>query len=39
MIHKRDERWHIDVTIHGVRYREALGTGDRREALMLEKDR
>jgi len=29
----------MDVTIHGVRYREALDTTDRREALALEKKR
>jgi hypothetical protein len=31
MIYKRDKLWHMDVTIHGVRYREALDTTDRRE--------
>lgn len=39
MIHKRSGRWHVDVTIQGVRYREALGTTDKREAKELEKDR
>jgi integrase len=39
MIYKRDNHWHVDVTIHGVRYREALDTTDRREALRLEKKR
>jgi integrase len=39
MIYKRDKHWHIDVTIHGIRYREALDTSDRREALALEKKR
>jgi integrase len=39
MIYKRDKLWHIDVTIQGVRYREALDTTDRREALRLEKKR
>jgi len=39
MIYKRDKHWHMDVTIHGVRYREALDTSDRREALALEKKR
>jgi len=39
MIYKRGEYWHVDVTVHGVRYREALDTTDRREALALEKKR
>jgi hypothetical protein len=39
MIYKRKKKWHLDVTIHGVRYREALNTTDRREALALEKKR
>ncbi|HUE53704.1 MAG TPA: hypothetical protein VMO80_15275, partial [Terriglobales bacterium] len=39
MIYKRDKHWHVDVTVHGVRYREALDTSDRREALALEKKR
>ena len=39
MIYKRHKHWHLDVTIHGVRYREALDTGDRREAVALEKKR
>jgi integrase len=39
MIYKRAKLWHMDVTIHGVRYREALETTDRREALRLEKKR
>jgi hypothetical protein len=39
MIYKRMGHWHLDVTIHGVRYREALDTTDRREASMLEKKR
>jgi integrase len=38
-IFKRGKHWHIDVTVHGVRYREALETTDRREALMLVKKR
>ncbi|MFN7939086.1 MAG: site-specific integrase [Bryobacteraceae bacterium] len=38
-IHKRGKQWHLDVMIHGVRYREALDTTDRREALALEKKR
>src|SRR5579864_8655488 len=39
MIYKRANRYHMDVTVHGVRYREALETTDRREALNLEKKR
>src|SRR5437879_9035146 len=39
MIYKRDGHWHLDVTVHGVRYREALDSTDRREALALEKKR
>lgn len=39
MIYKRNNYWHLDVTINGVRYREALHTADRREAAMLEKKR
>lgn len=39
MIYKRDKHWHMDVTISGVRYREALDSTDRREALALEKKR
>jgi integrase len=39
MIYKRNQSWHLDVTIHGVRYREALRTTDRREARALEKRR
>jgi integrase len=39
MIYKRASRYHMDVTVHGVRYREALETTDRREALNLEKKR
>jgi len=39
MIYKRGGYWHLDVTVHGVRYREALDTTDRREASMLEKKR
>jgi integrase len=39
MIYKRKEYWHLDVTINGVRYREALETTDKREAKELEKDR
>jgi integrase len=39
MIYKRNGHWHLDVTVHGVRYREALGTTDRREAKNLEKRR
>jgi integrase len=39
MIYKRKKHWHMDVTVNGVRYREALDTTDRREALALEKKR
>src|SRR6266705_7114711 len=39
MIYKRGGHWHVDVTVNGVRYREALDTTDRREALRLEKKR
>ena len=39
MIYKRRGYWHLDVTIQGVRYREALDTTDKREAKDLEKDR
>src|SRR5689334_8280935 len=39
MIYKRDEHWHLDVTIHGVRYRETLGSTDKRQAKELEKNR
>src|SRR5579863_9147484 len=39
MIYKRKGHWHLDVTIHGVRYREALDTTDKRQAKELEKDR
>jgi integrase len=39
MIYKRKGHWHLDVTIQGVRYREALDTTDKRQAKELEKDR
>lgn len=39
MIYKRGLHWHMDVTVNGVRYREALDTTDKREALRLEKKR
>jgi hypothetical protein len=39
MIYKRSGHWHLDVTIHGVRYREALNTTDKRQAKELEKNR
>jgi integrase len=39
MIYKRKGRWHLDVTLHGVRYREALDTTDKRAAKDLEKKR
>ena len=39
MIYKRGKLYYMDVTINGVRYREALDTTDRREAPSLEKKR
>jgi tetrahydromethanopterin S-methyltransferase subunit F len=39
MIYKRGQHWHLDITVNGVRYREALKTTDRREASALEKKR
>src|SRR6266487_4010196 len=39
MVYKREGYWHLDVTIHSVRYREALHTTDKREASALEKKR
>jgi integrase len=39
MVYKRGNNWHVDVTVNGERYREALHTSDRREALALEKKR
>jgi integrase len=39
MIYKRGNLWHMDVTVNGVRYREALDSTDRREASSLEKKR
>lgn len=39
MVYKRNKHWHMDVMVNGVRYREALHTTDRREALSLEKKR
>ena len=39
MIYKRGKHWYMDVTVNGVRYREALDTTDRREAPNLEKKR
>jgi hypothetical protein len=39
MIYKRVGQWHLDATIHGVRYREALNTTDKRQAKELEKNR
>jgi integrase len=39
MIYKRGGHWHLDVTMHGVRYREALDTTDKRVAKDLEKKR
>src|SRR5262249_52950808 len=37
MVYKRGMHWHMDATVNGVRYREALDTTDRREAAALEK--
>jgi integrase len=39
MIYKRFGHWHLDVTIQGVRYREALNTTDKRQAKEQEKNR
>src|SRR5258708_2493608 len=39
MIYKRNGHWHLDVTMHGLRYREALDTTDKRAAKELEKKR
>jgi hypothetical protein len=39
MIYKRGKQWQMDATSRGERYRESLGTSDRREALNLEKKR
>ncbi len=39
MVYKRGKHYHMDVMVDGVRYREGLGTTDRREALAKEKDR
>ena len=39
MIYKRGDNWHMDATVQGVRYREALNTTDKREALTLERRR
>src|SRR5580658_10365402 len=39
MTYKRGDNHHMDVTVAGVRYREALHTSDKREALRLEKKR
>ncbi len=39
MIYKRGKLYYMDVTINGVRYREALDTSDRRVAPSLEKKR
>jgi len=39
VIYKRGGHWYMEVAVHGVRYREALDTTDRREALSLEKKR
>lgn len=39
MVYKRGKHWHVDAMVNGIRYREALETTDRREALALEKKR
>ena len=39
MIYKRGDLWHMDVSVQGVRYREALNTSDKREAKALANDR
>jgi integrase len=39
MIYKRRKYYYMDVTVNGVRYREALNTTDRRAAPSLEKKR
>jgi integrase len=39
MIYKRNGHWHLDMTIAGVRYREALERTDKREAKDKEKTR
>ena len=39
MIYKRGKHWHMDSMVNGVRYREALDTTDKREAIALEKKR
>jgi integrase len=39
VIYKRGNHWHVDLMVSGVRYREALNTMDRREAIALEKKR
>ena len=39
MIYKRKGHWHLDVAMHGVRYREALNTTNKRVAKDLEKKR
>lgn len=39
MVYKRGNNWYLDVTVNGERYREALHTSDRREALGFEKKR
>lgn len=38
-LHKRGDRWHMDATVNGVRYREALDTTDKREAVALAQKR
>ncbi|MDQ2947826.1 MAG: hypothetical protein M3Y27_18145 [Acidobacteriota bacterium] len=39
MIYKRKQFWHMDVTVNGIRYREAPDTTGRKQATVLERDR
>jgi integrase len=39
MIYKRGKHWHMDSMVNGIRYREALETTDKREAVAIEKKR
>jgi integrase len=38
-LYKRHKTWHVDAVVNGVRYRESLGTTDKREAKKLERER
>lgn len=38
-IYKRGHRWYVDATVNGVRYREALDTTDKRQAVPLAQKR